>query len=427
MEQLNGTVTDAGATYINQQNAALQPVTIDHFILAYVPDIDETTLADPEITEVPATATFSQNEPIHKLAYNGDNAVTYSLMLAASAGDFDFNWYGVVTDTGVLLGFAHIPEVKKRANIGQVINRNFVVPFTNAKALTGAQVPVESWQFDNTIHLNRIDADVRAVNQEMYGHATFFADAGLVTVSGADYHVAMGNAVIGGIQITVPETTLPAAEGDFIQCSVTWAVDNQGNYSADVTVFSDSTETPPMTGNLYSTTLANIGAEQVITDQRQVLPHAEQSFKLLQQLAATLDDAIHPIGSTYTQYPGCPAPADLFGGTWEARFDDEGIFFRTPGGEALAFGGGIQQDQMQRITGEIGGPNLLLRTDGTPEGALSGSIKNSGVASSGGSGAAITRLDFNSANSPDARTSATTDGETRSINRTIRVWEKTAH
>lgn len=279
MEQLNGTVTDAGAAYINQQIVAGQPVTIDHFMLAYVPGIDETTPADPAITAVPATATFSQSEPIHKLAYNGDNAVTYSLMLAASAGDFDFNWYGIVTDTGVLLAFAHIPEVKKRANIGQVINRNFVVPFTNAKALTGAQVPVESWQFDNTIHLNRIDADVRAVNREMYGHATFFADAGLVTASGADYHVATGNAVIGGIQITVPETTLPAAEGDFIQCAVTWAVDNQGNYSADVTLFADPVEAVPVAGNVYSATLASVGAAQAVTDLREVRLQVKEALE----------------------------------------------------------------------------------------------------------------------------------------------------
>lgn len=306
MEQLNGTVTDAGAAYINQKIVAGQPVTIDHFLLAYVPGIDETTAADPAITAVPATATFSQAEPIHKLAYNGDNAVTYSLMLAASAGDFDFNWYGIVTDTGVLLAFAHIPEVKKRANIGQVINRNFVVPFTNAKALTGAQVPVESWQFDNTIHLNRIDADVRAVNQEMYGHATFFADAGLVTASGADYHVAPGNAVIGGFQITVPETTLPAAVGDVIQCAVTWAVDNQGNYSADITVFADPVEAAPVAGDTYTVTLSSISAGQAITDQRQVLPHAVDTALELQALKPVVDSKAPLASPALTGNPTAP-------------------------------------------------------------------------------------------------------------------------
>jgi hypothetical protein len=40
--------------------------------------------------------------------------------------------------------------VAKRANVGQVINRNFILPFTAAKALTGADIPAESWQFDFT-------------------------------------------------------------------------------------------------------------------------------------------------------------------------------------------------------------------------------------------------------------------------------------
>jgi len=55
---------------------------------------------------------------------------------------------GTVTDTGILLAYSYIPLNKKRQGIGQVINRNLVVPFTNAKQLTGAELPLESWQFD---------------------------------------------------------------------------------------------------------------------------------------------------------------------------------------------------------------------------------------------------------------------------------------
>lgn len=51
-----------------------------------------------------------------------------------------------------------------------------------------------------------------------------------------------------------------------------------------------------------------------------------------------------PVGACYTQYPATPDPATLFGGTWKLLFNTEGVFFRTEGGGASAFGGGIQGD-----------------------------------------------------------------------------------
>jgi hypothetical protein len=38
-----------------------------------------------------------------------------------------------------------------------------------------------------------------------------------------------------------------------------------------------------------------------------------------------------PVGATFIQFPGYSAPNSLFGGSWSAIFDNEGIFFRTPG------------------------------------------------------------------------------------------------
>lgn len=48
----------------------------------------------------------------------------------------------------------------------------------------------------------------------------------------------------------------------------------------------------------------------------------------------------------YTQYPGGRSPAEIFGGTWELQFNDESIFFRTEGGDAKAFGEGVQEDSI---------------------------------------------------------------------------------
>ncbi|KZM40951.1 tail fiber protein [Marinomonas sp. SBI22] len=144
---ISGTVTDAGARYIAQKAASLEPVVVTHFILANVPGVDETTPADPSMG-IPTEYLIDDFVAVQDPHYNDDNAVTYSLVLDSSVGDYDFNYYGIVTDSGELLAYSYIPLNKKRKDIGQVINRNLVVPFSNAKQLTGADLPLESWQFD---------------------------------------------------------------------------------------------------------------------------------------------------------------------------------------------------------------------------------------------------------------------------------------
>ena len=75
--------------------------------------------------------------------------------------------------------------------------------------------------------------------------------------------------------------------------------------------------------------------------------------------------------------------------------------------------GSKQEDQMQRITGAIAEATLTgFNTHGGQTGAL-GSVAANVSAGSTVAGRGMTSLSFNSANSPDARASATTDGETR--------------
>ena len=145
---MSGTVTDAGARYIAGRLARVEPVTITHFILANIPGVDENSIADSGAGIPSATYQVGGIISVGTPRYNNDNAVTYSLVLGSGVGDYDFNFYGAVTDTGVLLAYQYIPLNKKRAGIGQVINRNLVLPFTNAKKMTGADLPVESWQYD---------------------------------------------------------------------------------------------------------------------------------------------------------------------------------------------------------------------------------------------------------------------------------------
>jgi len=130
-----------------------------------------------------------------------------------------------------------------------------------------------------------------------------------------------------------------------------------------------------------------------------------------------------PIGATYLQLPSQSAPDDIFTGTWSNISSSyAGDFFRAEGGSALAFSPTNlteQLDQMQRITGE--GPADASSTHSISfDGAFSFVAGGAGPGGQGDGG----KFYFDSADSPDARTSTTTDGETFPVNRTIRIWKR---
>jgi hypothetical protein len=132
----------------------------------------------------------------------------------------------------------------------------------------------------------------------------------------------------------------------------------------------------------------------------------------------------YPIGSFYTQYPDADSsvlatafpdayrPADLFGGTWVAQWDDEGIDFHT------------------ERTNDTG---LQTRTDGLQADQLQGFVIQLGTTSDG----AFNYGRFTSMSTASALTSGppVTDGTngtprtgtvTCDSNRLVRIWKRTA-
>lgn len=163
----NGTLTDAGAQYIVDKISQPAIPTVDHFILANVPGMDETTESDPALTMPDAQYITNNNAPLYAMANNGDNAVVFSLLLDANNGNYDFNFVGAVTDTGVLLAYFYMPVVKKRAGIAQIISRNLIIPFKNAAGAFNATIPAESWQIDFTGEMTTLSDRIEEVNSTL--------------------------------------------------------------------------------------------------------------------------------------------------------------------------------------------------------------------------------------------------------------------
>lgn len=171
-----------------------------------------------------------------------------------------------------------------------------------------------------------------------------------------------------------------------------------------------------------------------LTDQF-ILQQASDNDTLKTTLQSFID-AIYPVGCFYAQYPDADsstfgtafpdakAPAALFGGTWAAQWETENVFFRTNGTDYQARTTGLSADQMQAITGSIStfATNAsLLTATATTAGALSkGTVSN--ATSPAGASIVGYNIDFNSANSPGARTGAITEPR----NRLVRIWKRTA-
>jgi hypothetical protein len=119
-----------------------------------------------------------------------------------------------------------------------------------------------------------------------------------------------------------------------------------------------------------------------------------------------------PVGICYTQYPNTPTPMTLFGGTW-ANISSmyAGLFFRAEGGNAGAFnptGVTVQSQDIQphnhiQYTDGVDDKNFTDLVGQYPPGDASNGPHNTGLVT------------------------GTTGGiETRPVNTTIRIWQRTA-
>jgi hypothetical protein len=133
-----------------------------------------------------------------------------------------------------------------------------------------------------------------------------------------------------------------------------------------------------------------------------------------------VDTITVPIGFIYMQLPDQETPANLFGGTWKNISSSyAGLFFRVEGGNAAAFGTD-QSDAMQNIYGIF----KSVLTDPTSGFSATGPFYNGGTPRargwSGESSDEVRILGF------DASRQVRTATETRPVNKTIRIWRRTA-
>ncbi len=203
------TITRAFEQWKAQQGATGEPVLLDEFVFANVPGLEPDRPVDRNETLPPAEQIVHRQAVSRKGVVN-DNAVVHSVVLGADAGDFSFNWIGLLNKaSGTLAMIVHAPLQQKlktaEGQQGNVLTRSFLMEYNGAQAETGINTPAESWQIDFTARMAGMDERQRLENIDIFGAAAFFGDGYLVGKSGNQFYVTKGTGYVAGLRTTLAE------------------------------------------------------------------------------------------------------------------------------------------------------------------------------------------------------------------------------
>ena len=189
-------LTNQGKDYIASRALESSEFDIVQIVLANVPNLDYKTPV-PLDEDWPAAYRIEGEFNITSKGLINSNQVVYSIVLDTNVGDFSFNWIGLKSDTGVLVGAAYLPTQEKVRTNGEVqgnnITRNFVIEYENIADLVPFNVQAETWQLDQTLWFkNQLDkihelgkytlGDSVILHDDFFKHDGFYS--GFVTFTG---------------------------------------------------------------------------------------------------------------------------------------------------------------------------------------------------------------------------------------------------
>ncbi|HGY4246065.1 TPA: phage tail protein [Citrobacter freundii] len=190
-----------------QQGATGEPVLLDEFVFANVPELNPDTPVDRS-EAMPPVEQIVHRQPVTRTGVVNENGVVYSAVLGADVGDFSFNWIGLLNKaSGTLAMIVHAPLQQKlktaEGQQGNVLTRSFLMEYNGAQNETGINTPAETWQIDFTARMAGMDERQRLENADIYGAAAFFGDGWLVGKTGNQFFVTKGTGYVAGLRTSL--------------------------------------------------------------------------------------------------------------------------------------------------------------------------------------------------------------------------------
>ncbi|HGN0846934.1 TPA: phage tail protein [Proteus mirabilis] len=256
---------------------AQQPVILDEFVLANVPNLDPSKPIDRN-EGLPDVKYIMHRQAVNKTGVVNQNAVAYSVTIGAEIGDFDFNWIGLLNkQSGTVAMIVHAPTQRKiktqAGQQGNVLTRSFLLEYLGASKETAITTPAEMWQIDFTARLSGIDEMQRLINRDKYGVASFFNNGFLVAKAGNQFYITKGLGYIEGLRTELAENKNITVTN---QATKVWVdVSYQGNITSDWDVHIAITVKPDLKNYIdnagfahFVFAVASISVTGVITDLR---------------------------------------------------------------------------------------------------------------------------------------------------------------
>lgn len=213
-------ITNAFEQYWQSSLAAEQPVVLDEFILANIPNLDITSPIDPD-TGLPPESQIVHRQNVDQRGRINNNAVAYTIVMDTTVGDFSFNAMylrnkqnGVI---GMIVYKGRETKLKTDQSTGQTGNslvKSMLMGYDQAAEATLTNVDAGTWQIDYAARLRGQDEDLRQLASQLYGHHTFIGDGFKVVQQDGGHQVTPGVAIIGGLRVELkaPEVIYPGSK-----------------------------------------------------------------------------------------------------------------------------------------------------------------------------------------------------------------------
>ncbi|EKS4710108.1 phage tail protein [Salmonella enterica] len=271
-------ITSAFERLKAQEAAGGNRIIIDQFIFANLPGQDADATPSPDET-IPAAEHIVHTQQVDKNGMVNENTVAYSVTLPESAGNFTFNWLGLVsnaTNTLCMVVYLHPQEKIKTADgiQGNVLVYSEIMEYAGASVATGITTPVSTWQIDFTARLHGMDEATRKAALDIYGPGVFFDDAFKLTASGTGQATfAPGIAYLRGLRVELETSgtlTFPTGviQTVYLDAALTGTLtgENKATFSLTSKMTADYTDSSGFSH--YVEPVATISASGLITDIR---------------------------------------------------------------------------------------------------------------------------------------------------------------
>lgn len=205
-------ITNAFEQYWQSSLAAEQPVVLDEFVLADIPNLDISAPIDPD-TGLPPQSQIVHRQTVDQRGRVNSNAVAYSIVMDTTVGDFSFNAMFLRNKANGVIGMivykGRETKLKTDQTTGQTGNslvKSMLMGYDQAAEATITHVDAGTWQIDYAARLRGQDEDLRQLASQLYGHHTFIGDGFKVVQQDGSHQITPGVAIVGGLRVELKQS-----------------------------------------------------------------------------------------------------------------------------------------------------------------------------------------------------------------------------